>query len=619
MCGIVAYVGKMHAQDIIIQGLQKLEYRGYDSSGICVFNNNKLNVAKKQGKLVNLINHLAENTIQGNIGIGHTRWATHGVPSDINAHPHISNNKTIAVVHNGIIENYQDLKSKLIDKGFEFSSTTDTEVVANLVEYYYSGNLLTAVQQALQEIQGAYAFVFMDSNNPNTLVVAKKDSPLLIGIKDNDFFIASDHSAIAEYSNELYYLHDYEIALITSKDNNGSINFFKKDNNNYIEIKKDSEIVQFNFQETSKNGYSHFMLKEIEEQPQILQSLLNLYTTKDNNIIFDNSEDLQNLIQNVEKIYITACGTAYFAGLCLANFLQYFDSTVQIVCEVASELLNKNYHYDANTLLIVISQSGETADSIKVIKKLKEKNVKVLSFVNTDKSSIARESNFVIYSHAGIEVAVASTKAFSAQVITTYLFAMYYLKKCNKISTLDYNSIIRNLTEVPSHCAKILLQKQHIEKIALKIYQAPNMFFIGKGLDFIIAQEASLKMKEISYIHSEAIASGELKHGYIALIQNNFPVVAIINDKTIVKKSLSSIQETLVRGAFNITLIQQDMLDENLQQDLGSEIIFTPNTHYLLGVFSSIVPLQLLSYFVSKHKGNDIDKPRNLAKSVTVE
>ena len=600
MCGIVGYIGNQSAQSILITGLKNLEYRGYDSAGITLLNENKLVTYKCPGRVNNLSNLINFNSLKGNVGIAHTRWATHGKPSYENAHPHLDNSQSFSVVHNGIIENYNELKTFLLSKGYNFVSETDTEVIPNLIHYYYTLNndFLTAVKYACNDLQGSYALSILSKYDADKIIVTKKDSPLVIGTKPNENFISSDFSAFLDFTNKVYFIQDLEFAEIYSN----KINFY---DNNLQNISKDVQTIELNSISSEKKGFSDYMLKEIHEQPfSILKTLE--YSFKEIPL-------LQIDYINIEKIYIIACGTAMHAGLVGKRII---EELCNIPCEVdiASEFRYRNPILHKKSLSIFISQSGETADTLAALKHVKSHSLPTLAITNVIGSTITRIADFVLYTQAGLEVAVASTKAYTAQLAMLVSLAIEIATKTNSYTSKELETLKNDLFDIPNKINSILVNTSHIEKLSQQIYKESDIYYIGRGLDYFVCLEGSLKLKEISYIHSEACAAGELKHGPIALIENDTYVVSVITDSLLLPKTISNIQEVISRGAKTILITNQ-----KIQNNVCDYIVDIPKTSYLLSPLLSVVPLQLLSYFVAKGKNLDVDKPRNLAKSVTVE
>lgn len=609
MCGIVGYIGSQNAQNFVIDGLEKLEYRGYDSAGIAV-NTGKLefDIVKKVGRLKNLENALKENPLKGNIGIGHTRWATHGKPSDVNSHPHFNKDKTLVVVHNGIIENYLELKKDLISKGYEFISETDTEVVAHLLDSLYEGDLLEAVKKMLKIIKGAYALGMMSISEPDRIIAARKESPLIVGLGKGENFIASDIPAILKYTRDIYLIENNEIVEI-KKD---SVKIMDTEGN---EVKRDVTHVEWDLEAASKGGYEYFMEKEIYEQPKVLMETLNSRIDENKKINFEDAGLTKEYLEGVSNVYIVACGTAYHAGL-VGKYIIEKKTRIKVDVELASEFRYRNPVIDENTLIIVLSQSGETLDTLEAMKEGKRKGAKVVAITNVVGSSIAREADHVIYTWAGPEIAVASTKAYSTQMMILYLLAIDMAYKFNKITKEQYEHDIDSLYNLKEKVEKVLEHSEKVEKVAAKILNQQSIFYLGRGLDYMIAVEGALKSKEISYIHSEAFASGELKHGTIALIDEGVPVVINVTQSDLFDKSVSNIKEVVARGAYVIAVAKEG---NTLVEEVADEVFYIPAVEDEYTGFLSIIIHQLLAYYLSKLKGNDVDKPRNLAKSVTVE
>ncbi len=603
MCGIVGYVGSENAVPIIVEGLKKLEYRGYDSSGLAICGKNNFNVIKQKGRLAALEAKLEGRCISGTTGIGHTRWATHGEPSDINSHPHLGSKDKIAVVHNGIIENYKQLKDRLEKKGIRFVSETDSEVIAQIAEHYYNGDLLDTVIRVSNALEGSYALGIMCLDEPDTLLAVKKDNPLIIGVSDHGNFIASDVPAILKHTNKVYYLNDKEIAILQK----GCVDFFNFEKE---PIKKTPEIITWSPESAEKDGYPHFMLKEIMEQPKVLKDTIHSAI---------HSGENKNIIKNVNiscfnKIVITACGSAYNAGV-VAKYVFEKLCRLSVEVELASEFRYKDAIVDRQTLVILISQSGETADTIAAMREAKSKNAVTLSIVNVLGSTIAKETDFCIYTAAGPEIAVATTKAFSAQLVLLYLLAINFAHKLNKISDEQRNELIEEIQTLPEKVSALLDDVKNIQHYAADCIGYKSIFFIGRNIDYAIALEGSLKLKEISYIHSEAYAGGELKHGPISLVEENTLVVAISNCKHLHNKIMSNVEQVISRGARAL------LIGNCPQGEMNNKISFMPlpEGSELFSPSLSAIVLQLFSYYVAANKGLDIDKPRNLAKSVTVE
>ncbi len=612
MCGVVGYVGSKNAVPVLLNGLSKLEYRGYDSAGVAVYNNGKIDIEKAKGRIQNLRNLLLENPIHGNLGIGHTRWATHGAPSDTNAHPHFSNDSKIAVVHNGIIENYMELKTELEAKGYVFHSETDTETVVNLIDDYYSQgkDILEAVRLVLERIEGSYALGIICTDFPDRLIAARKDSPLIIGIGKGENYIASDIPAILNYTKNAYILDDKEIAVIKAD----SIQIY---NINGEPVKKEVYTYQWDVEAAEKSGYDHFMLKEIYEQPKVVKDNLSRRFSEDGKSIhLDGIKLGKEELKNINKVYVVACGTAYYAGL-VGKYLLERLVKIPVNAEVASEFRYNEPLIDENTLMIVISQSGETADTLAALKLAKKRGARVLGIVNAVGSSIARESDDVLYTLAGFEIAVASTKAFSAQVIAMYLIALHFAQELGTISQDEFDAIKQAMDMLPSQINDILTKAAPaIKRFVDKYINSKNVFYIGRGLDHIVGMEGSLKLKEIAYLHSEPYAAGELKHGPIALIEKSTLVVGVVTQEKLFDKTVSNIREVKARGAKVLAIAMEGNSDIEKYAD---DVIYIPRTHWALTSVLANIPQQLFAYYMALGLGNDVDKPRNLAKSVTVE
>lgn len=609
MCGIVGYIGSQNAQDFVIDGLSKLEYRGYDSAGIAVNTGEKgLAVVKKVGRLQNLADVLAENPLHGTMAIGHTRWATHGKPSDENSHPHFNKDRSIVVVHNGIIENYLELKKELIEKGYEFQSETDTEVIAHLLTELYEGDLLEATKKLLTIIKGAYALGIMSVSESDRLIAVRKESPLIVGIGNGENFIASDIPAILKYTRDVYLIENGEIVEL-KKDS------VKIMNSQGQPVEREVTHIEWDMEAASKGGYEYFMEKEIHEQPEVLIETLNSRVDENNNINFDDAGLTKEYLEGVGSIYIVACGTAYHAGLVGKHIIEK-RTRVKVDVEVASEFRYRNPVIDDKTLVIVLSQSGETLDTLEAMKEAKRHGARVIAITNVVGSSIAREADHVIYTWAGPEIAVASTKAYTTQMVILYLLATDMAMKFGKITREQYEHDIKSLYRIKAGVQEVLTYADRVEAVADKIKDQNSMFYLGRGLDYVIAVEGALKSKEISYIHSEAFASGELKHGTIALIDDGVPVVINVTQSDLFEKSVSNIKEVAARGAFVIAIAKEG---NTLVEEVADEVFYIPAVEDDYTGFLSIIIHQLLAYYLSKLKGNDVDKPRNLAKSVTVE
>lgn len=593
MCGIVGYFGDKKASDIILDGLSKLEYRGYDSAGIAVISDGEIKSRKHKGKLSVLVESLKKEDIFGHVGIGHTRWATHGAPSDINSHPHFNNDKSIAVVHNGIIENYQELKKELEEKGAKFVSSTDTEVVAHLISLYYTGSLKDAVYKATKRLEGSYALGVICKNNPEELVAVRKSSPLILGLGENEYYIASDIPAILKYTREVVYLEDHDLVVI----NRSGVSIYDEQMN---KVKREVNHVEWDIQAATKGGYDFFMYKEIHEQKEavkntIEKSLLNL---REINIDFS----------DIDKIYIVACGTAYNAGTIGKYYFQEYLNK-PVYTDIASEFRYNKQFIDQHTLVILVSQSGETADTLAVLRKVKEHGCKVLAVTNVVGSTISREADNVFYTFAGPEIAVASTKAYTTQIVSLYLIARYF-----STTKEEYEDVLKEAVKICPLIDEVLEKEKDIKEIARKFINAKSIFYLGRSIDHALANEGALKLKEISYIHAESFAAGELKHGTIALIENMTPVVAIMTQKDLYDKMLSNIQEVKARGAYIVAVT-----NDNEKIKFADDTIQIPEFCQMLTPILAVIPLQILAYYTSYLKGYDVDKPRNLAKSVTVE
>lgn len=609
MCGIVGYIGNQNAQDIILNGLNKLEYRGYDSSGIALNIDGKLEVHKYKGRIRNLEEGISSKNFISHIGIGHTRWATHGAPSDKNAHPHTNMSGSIALVHNGIIENFVQLRDWLISEHhIQFQSETDTEVIAHLVDYFYDGDLLDAVYQAVEKMEGAYALGVIHINEPDKIVAVRKDSPLIVGIGENENIIASDIPALLKYTKDIYLIENDEFVLLTKND----VKIFNSERN---EISRDTYHVTWDAEAAEKEGYEHFMLKEIYEQPKGVYDTLNRRLVNDTEINLDGIKITKEDLDTINKVYIVACGTAYHAGLIGKYAIEKF-AHIPVDVDVASEFRYRDPFIDESTLFIAISQSGETLDTLAALREAKRKGARILSVVNVVGSSVARESDDVFYTWAGPEIAVASTKAYTTQLISMYLIALNMAVTKNVIDKEYYIQILNELKALPKKIESILENTEAIEKIADLHYNKQHAFFIGRGLDVGVALEASLKLKEISYINSFAIAAGELKHGTIALIEDGTFLTALATQEHLYEKMLSNIQEVKARGAYVLGIAKE--CNKSIETQ-AHDVIYIPDCMDEVTPILSVVPLQLLAYYFAVKRGCDVDKPKNLAKSVTVE
>jgi len=608
MCGIVGYVGKKNAQEVILQGLEKLEYRGYDSAGIAIVEDGVIKSEKFKGRLAVLSDFLEANPIKGSLGIGHTRWATHGAPSDENSHPHLNADNTIAVVHNGIIENYVSLKEDLIAKGYKFKSQTDTEVIVHLLDSLYEGNLLEAVNKLTSIIRGAYAIGVVCSKSPNEMVAVRNESPLIVGLGQDENFIASDIPALLKYSRDVCILENGETVHLTPE----KVTIYSPDKK---EVKRDKFTVDWDVESASKGGYDHFMLKEIHEQPTAIKDTLLRRLDENGKIKLDDIKLTKEDLEKISKVYIVACGTAYNAGLVGRYAIEKF-AQIPVEPDIASEFRYREPFIDQNTLLIVISQSGETLDTLAAIREAKRKGARILSVTNVVGSSVARESDDVFYTWAGPEIAVASTKAYTTQMTALYMIALDLALTKGTITEEFYFDMIEKMKELPAKVEKILENYEDIKQVAKEIKDKHSAFYLGRGLDYQTAMEGALKLKEISYIHTEAFAAGELKHGTIALIEEGTPVIAIASQERLYEKMLSNIQEVKARGAYVIAIANENRKEIEAQAD---RVIYVPEVDDILAPVLTAVPTQLIAYYTSLIKGNDVDKPRNLAKSVTVE
>lgn len=607
MCGIVCYKGTNKAREVIIDGLSKLEYRGYDSAGLAVIDKGEISLVKKAGKLDNLKKALEDNPIEGKIGIGHIRWATHGEATDTNSHPHLSNNGKIAVVHNGIIENYREIKKELEDEGYIFKSSTDTEVIAVLIEKYYNGDLLEAVKKTKNKLVGSFACGIISSDEEDRLIGMRVESPLVVGVMDDSFIMASDIPSLLKYTKDVIYLENGDIIDANSDG-------FTIYDDNDREVKREVKTIAWSVDAASKAGYDHFMIKEINEQGSVIDELLRL-NIKNDEICFEGDSFSKEEIRKLKRIYIVACGTAYHAGLVGKVALERF-AKIPVICDLASEFRYNEPFLDEKTLVILISQSGETADSLKALRYAKDKNAETLLITNTLASSMDREADKSIYCYAGPEIAVASTKAYTSQALNLYLLALDFGRKLSLISSEDFKELIENLKKIPEKIDQVLGKVDLIKAFAEEIKGQKSLFYIGRGLDYATSIEAALKLKEVSYIHTEAFAAGELKHGTISLIEENTPVIAIMTQGKLIGKTLSNVEEVVARGA-NVFMITSH---KDLQMEkISDKILELPETLDILYPLLTVIPAQLMAYYTSVAKGIDVDKPRNLAKSVTVE
>ena len=593
MCGIVGFIGKQNAKEVILNGLKSMEYRGYDSAGIAINMKDRIEVRKHDGKQ----------------GIGHTRWATHGVPATVNAHPHLSQDGEIAIVHNGIIENYAEIKDWLIGEfGVKFASETDSEVIAQLISVYYEGDLHKAVNKAVKKLRGAYAIAVIAHDEPDKIVAVRKDAPLVAGIGKGCNFIASDIPALLKYVREIYLIENNETLVLTKDD----IKIYDKDGN---EIKRDVYHVTWDADAAEKSGYEHFMIKEIHEQPDVIGETLNRRLDENDRIKIDGISLSKEEINQFDKVYIVACGTAYFAGL-VGKYLIEKIAKIPVEVDVASEFRYRDPLVDDKTLLIAISQSGETLDTLEALREGKRKGARVLSVVNVVGSSVARESDDVFYTWAGPEISVASTKAYTTQLMCMYILALYMGESKGTISDEYYNKIISELKSAPGKLQAVLDRKGEVEALANIFYSRNDIFFIGRGLDSCVSYEGSLKLKEVSYINSLAITAGELKHGTIALVEDDTLIFALASQDFLFEKMLSNIEEVKTRGARVVGIAKKS---QNAIQSKADEVIFIPDCADEITPLLTVVPLQLFAYYVAKRRGTNVDKPKNLAKSVTVE
>jgi glucosamine--fructose-6-phosphate aminotransferase (isomerizing) len=612
MCGIVGFTGDHQAAPVLLDGLSKLEYRGYDSAGIAVRDGEKdTEIIKEKGKLEVLINMTdGGKAVKGCCGIGHTRWATHGEPSALNAHPHATDDENVIAVHNGIIENYQELRDKLVKAGYTFKSQTDTEVAVKLIDYYYrkyGEGPVDSIARAMIRIRGSYALCVMFKDYPQEIYTARKDSPMIIGIANGETYVASDVPAILKYTRNVYYIGNHEIAKLEK----GNVTFFNIERE---EITKEITEIKWNAEAAEKGGYEHFMLKEIHEQPKVIKDTINS-VVKDGDIVLSEFGLTDEEVQALSQIYIVACGSAYHVGVAAQYVIEEL-TTIPVRVELASEFRYRKTPLNKNSLVIIISQSGETADSRAALTLAKENGIKTLGIVNVVGSNIAREADSVFYTLAGPEISVATTKAYSTQLIATYLLAMQFAKVRGEISDEKLAELLEEIQTIPDKVAKILEDKERIQWFASKFANIRDAFFIGRGIDYAVSLEGSLKMKEISYIHSEAYAAGELKHGPISLIENGTLVISVLSQQALFEKTVSNMVECKARGAYIMGLTSYGNYSV---EDTADFTAYVPKTDPLFAASLAVVPLQLLGYYISVAKGLDVDKPRNLAKSVTVE
>ena len=608
MCGIVGYIGNMQAAPILLDGLAKLEYRGYDSAGISVFNGENIDTVKTKGKIKDL-RELTDDgkNIHGTVGIGHTRWATHGEPSDVNSHPHVNASETIAVVHNGIIENYLELKNRLISRGYVFQSETDTEVVTLLMDYYFDGDLLKTLAKVMTRIEGSYALGIINKDNPDEIIAVKKDSPLIVGLSEEGNYIASDIPAVLKHTRKIYILEDGEIVKLTRD----GVTVYNED---LDVIDKEVTEIQWDVSAAEKGGYEHFMMKEIHEQPKAVRDTV-FPRLRDEEVFIHELRMTDEQIRNLRKIFIIACGSAYHAGVTGKYVIEEL-SRIPVEVDLASEFRYRNPILEDNTLAIIISQSGETADTLAAMREAKRHGVRTLAVVNVVGSSIAREADDVLYTWAGPEIAVATTKGYTSQLSALYLLALHFAKIREKVSDAEYHEMIQELKTLPEKIESMLENKERIQYLANKYIGLKDVFFLGRGIDYASALEASLKLKEISYVHSEAYAAGELKHGTISLIEKGTLVVALVTQELLYGKIVSNIVEVRTRGAFVLAVTNEDNKDIEKNADY---VFYIPKTNRMFTGLMTTIPLQLFAYYVAVAKGCDVDQPRNLAKSVTVE
>ena len=608
MCGIVGYIGTHQAAPVLLDGLAKLEYRGYDSAGIAVYDGEKIRMEKAVGRL-KVLEELTQDgaTLPGTVGIGHTRWATHGVPSDLNAHPHFNHDHSIVVVHNGIIENYLKLKKKLAGKGYEFLSETDTEVIAHMLDYYYKGDPLDAISKVMHRMEGSYGLGIMFRDHPDEVYAVRKDSPLIVGTSPEGNLIASDVPAVLKYTRDVYYLENEEIVKLTRD----GLHFYNIDEE---ELEKEATHIDWDMNAAEKGGYEHFMLKEMHEQPKAVKDTLTP-RIKNGDVVIEELGMTDEEIRAIRKIFIVACGSAYHTGV-TAKYVFEKLARIPVEVDLASEFRYRDPILPENTLVVIVSQSGETADTLAALRLAKEKGVRTLGIVNVVGSSIAREADNVMYTWAGPEIAVATTKAYSTQLIAQYLLVMKFAKVRGTVSQNDFDAMIQSLERLPEQISLLLSHKENVQRFANRYLAAEHVFFIGRGIDYAISMEGSLKLKEISYIHSEAYAAGELKHGTISLIEDGRLVVAVLTQPELYKKTISNIQEVKTRGAFVMAVTT---VGNTEVEKVADYVVYLPETNPVFANSLAIIPLQLFGYYVSIGRGLDVDKPRNLAKSVTVE
>lgn len=608
MCGIVGYIGQSQAAPILLDGLAKLEYRGYDSAGISIYDGEKISTAKTKGKIKDLRELTQDGlNLPGTVGIGHTRWATHGEPSDVNSHPHVNASETIAVVHNGIIENYLELKQRLIRKGYVFQSETDTEVVTLLLDYYFDGDLLKTLAKVMTRIEGSYALGIINKENPDEIIAVKKDSPLIVGLSDEGNYIASDIPAILKHTRKIYILEDGEIVRLTRD----GVTVYNQD---LEEVEKEVTEIQWDVSAAEKGGYEHFMMKEIYEQPKAIRDTVNP-RIKDDEVFIHELRMTEEQIKKLRKIFIIGCGSAYHAGVTGKYVIEEL-ARIPVEVDLASEFRYRNPILEEDTLTIIISQSGETADTLAAMREVKRQGIRTLAVVNVVGSSIAREADDVLYTWAGPEIAVATTKGYTSQLAALYLLGLHFGKIRNKISSDDYAEMVAELKSLPDKIESMLEHKEKIQYLANQYIGLKDVFFLGRGIDYASALESSLKLKEISYVHSEAYAAGELKHGTISLIEKGTLIVALATQEQLYGKMVSNIVEVRTRGAFVLAVTNEENIDIEKNADYT---FYVPKTNKSFTGLMAAIPMQLFAYYVAVAKGCDVDQPRNLAKSVTVE
>jgi glucosamine--fructose-6-phosphate aminotransferase (isomerizing) len=608
MCGIVGYFGSKQASSILVEGLKKLEYRGYDSAGVAILKDDFLTVTKCKGRIVNLEDKLNEKPVDGTIGIGHTRWATHGEPSDLNSHPHTNENGTISIVHNGIIENYMHIKEWLMSQGYNFTTETDTEVIPHLIDYFYNGSIIEAAMKAVTKMEGSFAIGVISSYEPDKIVAVRKDSPLIVGVGKDECLIASDVTAVLNYTRDVYYLDDKEFAVLT-KD---GVEILSEEGQL---IEKELSHVTWNAEAAEKGGYEHFMLKEIHEQPKAIKDTMTSRIVKGEDIKLDKITITKAEVENLQKIYIVACGTAYHAGV-VGKYVIEKWAKISVEVDVASEFRYREPLVDDKTLMIVISQSGETADTLAALRLAKKNGARVIAITNVVGSTVSREADDVFYTWAGPEIAVASTKAYVTQLVAVDTIALYLAQLKGTLTAEEIENIKDEMLKLPEKTEEALKHKEVIQKFAAENYMHKDMFFLGRGLDYAVAMEGSLKLKEISYIHSEAYSAGELKHGPIALIEDGTSLVVLATQEHVFDKMVSNIKEVTTRGGKILAFASEG--HEEIEKCTHAAY-YLPKVNPMLAPIISVIPMQLLSYYMAVAKACDVDKPRNLAKSVTVE